>query len=178
VSRWAKQVEAGGRRALKHPGRAGRKPRLTAGDLRRLELGFQRGPEALGHTTPLWTAERVAALIQQQCGVRYHPGHVGRILRRLGWSCQRPTGRAVERDEAAIRHWKKVRWPQLKKRRAPPATDPLPRRKWPERTPASLAHLGAGGETPVLQYHFNWNTEGPEVTTFLRHLLRHVQGSC
>lgn len=115
VSRWAKQVETGGRRALKHPGRAGRKPRLGAADLRRLERGLKRGPEAFGYATPLWTAERVAALIEHDCGVRYHPGHVWRILRRLGWSCQRPTGRALERDEQAIRHWKKVRWPQLKK---------------------------------------------------------------
>lgn len=115
VSRWAKQLAAGGRRALKHPGRAGRKPRLTAADLRRLERALKRGPEAFGYATPLWTAERVAALIEREFSVRYHPGHVWRLLRQLRWSCQRPTGRALERDEAAIRHWKKVRWPQLKK---------------------------------------------------------------
>jgi hypothetical protein len=34
----------------------------------------------------------------------------------LGWSCQRPTGRARQRDEAAIRRWKQVRWPQIKKK--------------------------------------------------------------
>jgi transposase len=121
VSRWARQVAQGGRHALKHPGRAGRKPRLTTVDLRRLERALKRGPAAFGYATPLWTAERVAALIAQECGVHYHPGHVWRILRRLGWSCQRPTGRALERDEQAIRHWKKVRWPQLKK--TPPAKD-------------------------------------------------------
>jgi transposase len=115
VSRWAKQLQAGGRRALRHPGRAGRKPGLTPGDLRRVERALKQGPEAFGYATPLWTAERVATLIAQECGVRYHPGHVWRLLRQLGWSCQRPTGRALERDEAAIRHWKKVRWPQLKK---------------------------------------------------------------
>jgi transposase len=115
VSRWARQLARGGRRALKYPGRAGRKPRLATAELRRLERALQRGPEAVGYATPLWTAERVAVLIEQECGVRYHPGHVWRILRRLGWSCQRPTGRALERDEQAIRHWKKVRWPQLKK---------------------------------------------------------------
>jgi transposase len=115
VSRWASQLARGGRAALKHPGRAGRKPRLTAADRRRIERALQRGPEALGYATPLWTAERVAGLIEQECGVRYHPGHVWRLLRQLGWTCQRPTGRALERDEPAIRHWKKVRWPQLKK---------------------------------------------------------------
>lgn len=115
VSRWAEALERNGRRALKHPGRAGRKPQLGAADLRCLERALKRGPEAFGYATPLWTAERVAALIEQDCGVCYHAGHVWRILRRLGWSCQRPAGRALERDEAAIRRWKHVRWPQLKK---------------------------------------------------------------
>ena len=61
---------------------------------------------------------RVAHLIEQESGVSYHPGHVWKILRQLGWSCQRPVGRALERDEQAIRYWKRVRWPQLKKKRA------------------------------------------------------------
>jgi transposase len=43
----------------------------------------------------------VAKLIEQQCGVQYHPGHVWRILRDLGWSVQRPIGRAAERDGQA-----------------------------------------------------------------------------
>ena len=62
----------------------------------------------------LWTAWRVADLIERECRVRYHPGHVWWLLRKLGWSCQRPTGRAVERDEAAIAHWKRYRWPTVK----------------------------------------------------------------
>jgi transposase len=115
VSRWAKVMADQGRPGLKKAGRAGRKPRLDAVDLRRIEQALREGPEAWGYWTGLWTAERVAVVIEQVCGVRYHPGHVWRILRRLGWSCQRPTGRAVERDEKAIRRWKQQRWPELKK---------------------------------------------------------------
>ena len=98
VSRWAQQVEEGGLRALKRAGRAGRKARLRAEDLRRIERGLKRGPQALGYDSGLWTSARVAHLIEKEWGVRYHAGHVG-ILRYLGWSCQRPTGRALERDE-------------------------------------------------------------------------------
>jgi transposase len=115
VNRWAQQLATGGRSALKHPGRAGRKSKLSEGDRRQIVAGLKRGPEALGFTTSLWTAERVATLIAQTCGVQYHPGHVWRILRQLGWSCQRPTGRALERDEAAITRWKRYRWPAVKK---------------------------------------------------------------
>ena len=115
VNRWARQLVIAGRTGLKKAGRAGRKPKLSAAALRKVEHGLQRGPEALGFDTSLWTAWRVAVLIEDTCGVQYHPGHVWRLLKQLGWSCQRPTGRALERDEAAIRHWKRVRWPAVKK---------------------------------------------------------------
>jgi transposase len=116
VHRWARRVEREGRAALKKAGRAGRKPRLNAAALRRIAQELKRGPEVLGYETSLWTAPRVADLIERECGVRYHPGHVWKILRQMGWSCQRPAGRAVERDEPAMRRWKKQRWPELKKK--------------------------------------------------------------
>ncbi len=116
VNRWARQLAESGRAGLKQAGRAGRKPRLSPADLKKIEGGLKRGPEALGYDTSLWTARRVAHLIGEACGVTYHPGHVWRILRQLGWSCQRPTGRALERDEEAIRQWKKKRWPEIKKK--------------------------------------------------------------
>jgi transposase len=116
VGRWEKQLEQGGLRALRRAGRAGRKAHLGPEELRRIERGLKQGPEALGYTSGLWTSARVAHLIERECGVRYHPGHAWRILRQLGWSCQRPTGRARERDEAAIRRWKQERWPEIKKK--------------------------------------------------------------
>ncbi len=116
VIRWARTLRRSGTRGLHQAGRAGRKPKLTAGQLGRIEQALKRGPEALGFSTGLWTASRVRDLIEYQTGVRYHPAHVWRILRQLNWSCQRPAGRALERDEAAIRRWKKYRWPKVKKK--------------------------------------------------------------
>jgi transposase len=115
VSRWAQQLERGGKRALRMR-RAGRHPRLRAEDLRRIEKGLKRGPKALGYGTSLWTTSRVAYLIERECGVKYHPTQAWRILRQLGWSCQRPTGRALERDEGKIRQWKQRHWPGIKKK--------------------------------------------------------------
>ena len=116
VNRWARQLNESGISGLKKAGRAGRKPRLSEADLERIRKALKRGPEALGYETSLWTAWRVADLIERECGIKYHSGHVWKILRNLGWSCQRPTGRALERDEDAIRRWKKKRWPELKKK--------------------------------------------------------------
>jgi transposase len=63
----------------------------------------------------LWTLERIAQVITKVSGVRYHPGHVWRIVRRLGWSLQKPTTRARERDEVEIARWKRRTWARLKK---------------------------------------------------------------
>ena len=116
VGRWRKQIAEHGRAGLKKAGRAGRKPQLSARDLKKIERKLKAGPQALGYDTGLWTLKRVRELIQQECGVKYHPGHVWWLLGKMGWSCQRPTGRAVERDEVSIEQWKKRRWPGLKKK--------------------------------------------------------------
>jgi transposase len=113
VGRWAEQLKQGGLRALRQAEHAGRKARLRPEDLRRIERGLKQGPEALGYENRPWTSARVVHLIETECGVQNHPGHAWRILRQLGWSCQRPTGQARERDEAAIRRWKRKRWPQI-----------------------------------------------------------------
>jgi transposase len=116
VSRWADEFASGGKAALAHPGRAGRKPELSDADRVRLEELLLKGPEQLGYETPLWTCPRVAHLIEDQFGVEYHPGHVWKLLLGLGWSCQRPVGRARERNEEEIRRWRRVKWPAIKKK--------------------------------------------------------------
>jgi transposase len=79
------------------------------------------GAETYGYRGDLWTATRVADVTWRHFGVRYHPDHVSRLLRRLGWSRQQPLERATQRNEAALRQWQKECWPALKKR--PPRTD-------------------------------------------------------
>jgi len=118
VSRWARELAQAGVRGLRKAGRTGRPPKLSPAQLRDIERALQRGPEAFGFATGLWTASRVRDLIEYRTGVRYHEAHVWRILRRLNWTCQRPVGRALERDEEAIRRWKKHRWPGIKKKRS------------------------------------------------------------
>ena len=116
VSEWRRQDREQGPAGLRKAGRAGRKPRLDAAQLERLDLQLLQGPEAHGFPTPLWTCPRIARLIADQFGVRYHAGHVWKILRALGWSPQRPVGKARERNEEAIRRWKRTTWPGVKKK--------------------------------------------------------------
>ena len=118
VVRWVAQYREHGQDGLRKAGRAGRKARLSSSQRERLEGLLVRGPEALGYQTPLWTCPRVAHLIEQEFGIRYHEGHVWKILVGLGWSPQRPMGRARERNEQAIRTWKRRTWPAIKKKPA------------------------------------------------------------
>ena len=107
VSRWVGEYRRRGSAGLRRAGRAGRKPLLDAAQRERLTALLLEGPEAHGFPTPLWTCPRVARLIGDEFGVDYHEGHVWKILRGLGWSPQRPVGQARERDEEAIRTWKR-----------------------------------------------------------------------
>src|ERR1017187_1769166 len=143
VSRWDKAVSEEGERALQAAGRAGRKPLLDQTQRQRLVARLLEGPEKLGYETPLWTCERVAHLIDQEFGVRYHAGHVWKLLRQLNWSPQRPAGRALERNEEAIREWKRKTWPAIKKKPKKKPHDRLHRRKRPEPASPPLPDVGA-----------------------------------
>ena len=119
VLRWNRQRLEGGKEALRAAGRAGRKPRLAPNQEHELVKILVAGPEAAGFATPLWTLERVAKVIRREFDVSCHATTALRVLRdRLGWSCQKPVGRALERDEEAITTWKRKTWPALKKRPA------------------------------------------------------------
>lgn len=117
AGRWHEAWEQSGQAGLSAAGRAGRKPKVTAAQLKQVEQELLRGPAAHGYASALWTLSRIARLITNVIGVRYHPGHVWRILRGMGWSLQRPEHQAKERDEERIQRWQKRRWPQRKRGR-------------------------------------------------------------
>lgn len=115
VWRWAGVAQEQGQVGLRKAGRAGRLPRLDEAQRRQLIKSLKAGALASGYGTDLWTLKRVGRLIEEQTGVRYSESGVWHVLANLGFSCQRPVGRALERDEAAIERWKRKRWPALKK---------------------------------------------------------------
>ena len=116
VYRWLGVLQAEGIEALRDMSKGGRPGRLDAQQLAQLQVALLEGPNAQGFGTPLWTIKRVRLLIERKFGVRYSSVHVWRLLGQLGFSSQKPERRALERDEAAIEHWKKVTWPRLKKK--------------------------------------------------------------
>jgi transposase len=118
VRRWKAARQSGGKKALRAVPASGRPPKLTEPQRQQLEKQLLRGASAAGFPTDLWTCPRVAEHIQRTFGLRYHVDHIGRLLHAMNWSPQKPTRKAVERDEEGIRQWVKQTWPAIKKKRA------------------------------------------------------------
>src|SRR4051812_30975757 len=102
VCQWVKRGRAGGRAALYRRERPGRQARLSERQGQGLLASLAKGAGAYGFRGEVWTTKRVAAVIEREFGVRYHPAHVSKVLRALGWTVQKPTTRASQRDERAI----------------------------------------------------------------------------
>lgn len=118
VYRWQEQVAAGGIRAIRAKPASGRPPKLTDEQKREFEKILLAGAQAYGYASELWTCPRMASVIEERFGVRYHVDHLPRLMRQMGWSPQKPTRKAIERNEQAIRTWIKREWPRIKKKRS------------------------------------------------------------
>jgi transposase len=116
VGRWFARVRDEGPEGLRaHPG-PGPPPKLTAAQKRLIPEFLWHGAEAYGFRGQVWTCTRITQVIEEEFGVRYHKGHVGRLLQELRWTPQVPIRRAVQRDEAAIQRWRDEVWPELRQR--------------------------------------------------------------
>jgi transposase len=115
ISRWVACARHGGREALLARPAPGRPPKLPDAQKRLIPEFLWHGPEAYGFRGQVWTRARIARVVAEEFGVRYHKGHVGRLLSELGWTPQVPIRRAIRRDEEAIRRWRDEAWPALRR---------------------------------------------------------------
>lgn len=122
VSQWLKAVREEGLGALlSSTGKRGPKPRLSDEELERLPEFLERGAESYGFRGDVWTRARVGKVIKQEFEVSYSDRHVGRLLRKIGWTPQKPVERADQRDEDEIADWRAKEFPELRK--GPPERD-------------------------------------------------------
>jgi transposase len=116
VSRWFARAREGGAEALCARTSPGPPPKLSAAQKRQIPEFLWHGAEAYGFRGEVWTCARIARVIEEEFGVRYHKGHVGRLLQELRWTPQVPIRRALQRNEEAIRRWRDEVWPELRRR--------------------------------------------------------------
>jgi transposase len=130
----------------------GHTPRLGGAQLERLEALLLQGAKHHGWHNELWTAARVARLIESHFGEKFHPEHVRKILKhRLGWTSQKPRRKARERDDKEVSRWLGDEYPRILR-------EAFVRRAhllfWDESgfflTPTVRRALAPRGKTPVL----------------------------
>ena len=109
-------LDEGGIDALRAVPPRGRPARLDASQLEGVRSAVLQKPTEHGFGTELWTLKRVGTVIERLYGVRFGTTQLWRILGALGFSVQKPEKRALERNEDAVRQWKRRTWPALKKK--------------------------------------------------------------
>jgi transposase len=116
VHTWKGLLDEGGIDALRAVPERGRPAQLNEQQLAAVRATLLRSPTEYGFGTELWTLKRVGTVIERLHGVRFGQTQIWRILGSLGFSPQKPEKRAIERDEDAVRNWKRSTWPSLKKK--------------------------------------------------------------
>jgi transposase len=111
---WLARYREGGRDALRARPVPGRAPKLSGEQMRRLYtliVGTDRRQLELEYA--LWTRELVRTLIRRESRVSLSAVSVGRLLRTLGLSPQRPLWRAWQADPDAVQRWKDEQFPAI-----------------------------------------------------------------
>ncbi|MPY81344.1 MAG: IS630 family transposase [Actinophytocola sp.] len=112
---WIAKYRDGGPQALKARAVPGRPSTLSAEQLRKLYVLITGvDPRQLQFDFALWTREMIAELIRREFEVRLSLSAVGRLLRRLGLSPQRPLWRAWQADPEAVEKWKTEDFPAIR----------------------------------------------------------------
>ena len=112
LHRWRRMARQTAGLAPKPP--SGAKRRLDDAQLAELEQLLSKGAPTYGFPNELWTAARVASLIQRHFVVQYHPAYVRRLLRRrLNWTSHKPQRRARQRNDKEVERWKADEFPRI-----------------------------------------------------------------
>ncbi|MBX2889601.1 MAG: winged helix-turn-helix domain-containing protein [Saprospiraceae bacterium] len=105
LSRWLARYDADNPAWYKSLPPGGTQSKLGTEDLRRLVEELNKGCTAQGFEGEIWTRGRVGVVIERLFGVKYDPSHVGRLLKKVGWSLQRPSKQARQRSEERVQKW-------------------------------------------------------------------------
>ncbi len=116
IYKWISLYREGGIEGLKGKKAAGPTPKLNGKQLRHLyKIITSSNPLQLGFEFALWTRAMIREVIREQFGVRLSDVSVGRLLRKLGLSPQRPLRKAYQRDEEKVQAWRKAAYPEIRK---------------------------------------------------------------
>ncbi len=112
---WLAKYREGGKGALAARPVPGRPPKLAGPQMSRLYgLIVGQDPRQMQFEFALWTREMIREVIRREFGVRLSVVSVGRLLRKLGLSPQRPSHRAYQQSSEAVDRWKREEYPAIR----------------------------------------------------------------
>ncbi|MCC5610878.1 winged helix-turn-helix domain-containing protein [Nostoc sp. CHAB 5834] len=115
VSQTLKKYREQGALGLQWRKPPGAPTRLTSDQLDQLVEELNKGAEHQGFAGAVWTRPRINEVIKKLFDVSYNPSQVGRLLKKIGWSRQKPQAKARQQDAGAVAQWRQDRLPELKK---------------------------------------------------------------
>lgn len=115
IYKWLKIYDDSGYAGLQSTQSKGPAPKMTTKQKQQLYSYLQKNPLQLKFDYALWTIEMIVALIHLKFGVQYSSVQVGRILKEIGFSQQKPLERAYQQDPEKVEKWLKTEYPKIKR---------------------------------------------------------------
>lgn len=113
---WLAKYREGGIDALRAKAISGRPSKMTGKQLQWVyKTVTSKNPLQLRFEFALWTRAMIREMIRERFGVRLSEVSVGRMLRKLGLSPQKPLRRAYERDSELVKTWRKKQFPEIRR---------------------------------------------------------------
>ena len=117
IYNWLAKYRAGGWHGLKDGNRSGRPKKLSGDHMAWIyRTVVDKDPLQLKFSFALWTRAMIGVLIKRQFGIKLSDASVGRLLRQLGLSCQKPLFRAYQKHPETVAQWKQTVYPEIQKR--------------------------------------------------------------
>jgi transposase len=114
IYKWLAIFNNGGIDALRGKKLFGRPTKLTAQQISWVyKTIVGKNPLQLKFEFALWTREMIRTVIKQRFGIGMSVVSVGRLLAKLGLTCQRPLFRAYQQDPEAVDAWMKNEFPKI-----------------------------------------------------------------
>ena len=115
IYKWLKRFARGGFAALHSSKAKGPAPQLKNWQKNKLAGYLLKNPTQLKFEYALWTVPMVVELIAMKFDVLYSSVQVGRILKEIGFSRQKPLERAYQQDPGKVTQWLNKSYPAIKK---------------------------------------------------------------
>jgi len=114
VFRWLAAYASGGQKALQAKPIPGRPPKLRDEQMSWLAGAIRsHTPQQYKFEFALWTLGLISELIERRFGLSLSRSAVGRLMRSLGFTAQRPLYCAVQRESVLVERWRNEGFPAI-----------------------------------------------------------------